>query len=163
MALRRRAEPQLHQAFDDLSDSVEAIAKPQISIILCGPDHGNAHWYKFEVVQSANDAGKYANFAEDHYFVKATIRIERERLVFVTSFHHVGRELSGIMEATAFAKLESFEDSEDRQLVSQEFRLCALEPFVFTFKTREADIADAFTRWLDSSIAIALKEYGDRL
>src|SRR5262249_7512490 len=127
------------------------------------PDLGNAHWYKFEVVQSAKDAGTFANFAEDHYFVKASIQIDRERLVLVTSFHHVGRELSGIMEATAFAKLESFEDSEDRQLVSQDFRLCSLEPFVFTFKTRESDIVAAFARWLDSSIAIALKEYGDRI
>jgi hypothetical protein len=95
--------------------------------------------------------------------VRALIHVERERLVFVTSFHHVGRELSGIMEATAFARLESFEDSEDRKSVSQDFRLCALEPFVFTYKTGEDQIADSFARWLDSSIAVALKEYGDRL
>jgi hypothetical protein len=163
VALRRRADFQLQQSFDALAKSIENLARSQINIDLGGPDLSNAHWYKFEVVQSAKDAGKYANFAEDHYFVKASIRIDRERLVFVTSLHHVGRELSGIMEATSFAKLESFEDSEDRQLVSQEFRLCSLEPFVFTFKTRESDIADAFARWLDSSIAIALKEYGDRI
>jgi hypothetical protein len=91
------------------------------------------------------------------------MRIEREKLVFVTSFHHVGRELSGIMEATAFARLESFEESDDRESVSQDFHLCSLEPFVFTHKTTEQDVTDSFARWLDAAIAIAIKEYGDRL
>ena len=76
---------------------------------------------------------------------------------------HVGRELSGIMEATAFARLESFEDSDDRELVSQDFFLCSLEPFVFTYKTKEQDITDSFARWLDAAVAVAIKEYGDRL
>ncbi len=95
--------------------------------------------------------------------VKATVRAGDERLVLVTSFHHVGRELSGIMEATCFARFESFEDSDDREYVSQDFRICALEPFVFTYKTGEAQIAAAFERWLDAAVAVAFKDFGDRL
>jgi hypothetical protein len=67
------------------------------------------------------------------------------------------------MEATAFAKLESFEESDDREYVSQEFFLCSLEPFVFTYRTTEGEIADSFARWLDTALAVAFKEYGDRL
>ncbi len=89
--------------------------------------------------------------------------VEHERLIFVTSFHHVGRELSGIMEATAFAMLESLENSEDRNSVSENFFLCSLEPFVFTYKTKEDQITASFDRWLDAAIAVAIKEYGDRL
>ena len=139
------------------------VAEPEIRITDGGPDHGNAHWYKFEVIKSANETGKFANFNESHYFVKSSIRAERERLVFVTSFHHVGRDLSGIMEVTAFSQLESFEDSEDRESVSQDFFLCSLEPFVFTYKTEHQDIAESFARWLDAALAVAIKEYGDRL
>jgi Fic family protein len=163
LALRARARKALEQAFNQLKRPVSAVAEPEIHIADGGPDHGNAHWYKFEVVKSANESGKFANFTEDHYFVKASIRVERERLIFVTSFHHVGRELSGIMEATAFAKLESFEDSEDRAYASQDFFLCSLEPFVFTYKTGEQEIAESFARWLDAALAVAFKEYGDRL
>ena len=54
-------------------------------------------------------------------FLKASMRVGRERLTFVTSFHHVGRELSGIMEVTAFARLESYENSDDREVVSEDF------------------------------------------
>ncbi len=163
IGLRTSARLSLEGIFDQLRATVSEVAAPDSHITEGGPDRGNAHWYRFEVIKSANETGKYANFSEAHYFVKASIRAERERLVFVTSFHHVGRELSGIMEATAFARLESFEDSEDRESVSQDFFLCSLEPFVFTYRTSQDEMADAFDRWLDSALAVAVKEYGDRL
>jgi len=163
LALRSRAHRVLEKTFRELGDTVSQLFDPDIRISDGGPDKQNAHWYKYEVIRSANESGKYANFTEDHYFVKASIRAERERLVLVTSFHHVGRELSGIMEATVFAQLESFEDSEDRESVSQDFFLCSPEPFVFTYLTKEGDIAGAFANWLDTAIAVAFKEYGNRL
>jgi hypothetical protein len=67
------------------------------------------------------------------------------------------------MEATAFSKLESFEYSEDRESVDERFFVCSMEPFVFTHQTDASEIKDAFARWLDQSLAVALKEYGDRL
>lgn len=161
--LRSRAHANLEVAFNQLRIAVSEVAESQIRILDGGHDHGNSHWYKYEVNTSAKEAGKFANFSEDHYFVKASIRAQRERLVFVTSFHHVGRELSGIMEATAFATLESFEDSEDRQSASENFFVCSLEPMVFTYNTNVQDIEAAFTRWLDAALAVAVKEYGDRL
>jgi hypothetical protein len=162
-ALREQARNVLQAAFDELEAPVSEVAEPKIFFTDGGPDHENAHWYTSEVRQTANAAAKFANFAEDHYFVKAAIRVGNERLVFVTSFHHIGRELSGIMEATAFSQLESYEDSEDRESVSQAFSVCSLEPFVFTDNTNAQEIADSFARWLDSALAVALKEYGDRL
>jgi hypothetical protein len=86
------------------------------------------------------------NFDETHYFIKGSIRAGREHLIFVISFHHVGRELSGIMEATAFARLESYEHSDERELVSDDFSPTSLEPFVITWKTREHEIVAAFER-----------------
>ena len=72
--------------------------------------------------------------------------------MFVTSFHHVGRELSGIMEATAFARLEAFEDSEDRQYVSMDFFLCSLEPFVLlTKRTRRTSRTHLPGGWMPRS------------
>jgi hypothetical protein len=67
------------------------------------------------------------------------------------------------MEATAFSKLESYEGSEDRESVSERFSLCSVEPFVFTHKTKVNEIEDAFSKWLDAALAVAVKEYGDRL
>ncbi len=161
--LRQRAREYIEGALNRLKGPVSQLLRPDIHIANGGPDRGNAHWYKFEVVKSSNDAKTFANFEEEHYFVKASFRADRERLVFVSSFHHVGRELSGIMEATAFARLESFEESDDRDSVSQDFFVCSLEPFVLTYRTKYSDIADSFDRWLDGALAVAIKEYGDRL
>ena len=161
--LRSEGRGLIESALNQLRNSVIPISTAEIFVQEGGPDSENSHWYKFEVIQTAKNSGKYANFNEHHYFVKATVRIKRERITFVTSLHHVGRDLSGIMEATTFARLESFEDSDDRESVTQDFFVCSLEPFVFTYQTNVEDIVASFGRWLDESIAIALKEYGDRL
>lgn len=155
-ALRTQANHELRRAFDELRAPIAEVADPDIFIADGGSDHGNSHWYKFDVIQSAREVGKFANFGEDHYFVKASIRAGQERLVFVTSFHHVGRELTGIMEAVAFSHLESYEGA-------KAVLPCSLEPFVFTHKTSVRDAEASFSRWLDAALAVALKEYGDRL
>ncbi len=57
---------------------------------------------------------------------------------------HVGRELSGVMESTAFAQFESFETSEDPQSKSVEFALCSRAPFVFAYETQAENVAGYF-------------------
>lgn len=163
LKLRSLARTQLEEKLAEVETALRVVGAPIISINDGGPDHGNAYWYRFEVVQSAKEAHKFANFAEAHYFVKSSVQVTRERLIFVISFHHVGRELSGIMEATAFSKLVSYEDSDDGDSVPERFSLCSAEPFVFTNKTQVGDVENAFLRWVDAALAIAVKEYGDRL
>lgn len=163
ISLRDIAKAALEASVAELAQAVNDFGVPESFVRPGGSDWGSAHWYRFEVTQSAREAGKFANFAEDHYFLKASFRVGRERLVFVVSFHHVGRELTGIMEATAFSQLESFEGSDDRESVAEKFSLCTLEPFVFTHQTSVSEIAESFRRWLDAALAVALKEYGDRL
>lgn len=164
MELRTRARTILERNLTDLRVTLEEVGdEPDLHIMSGGPDRNNGHWYRFEVVQSAKNAGTFANFDESHFFVKSSVRVKRERLIFVVSFHHVGRELTGIMEATAFSKLESFEDSEDRESVSLTFSVCSMEPFIFTYRSAVDDIGDSFAHWLDAALAVALKDYGDQL
>ena len=119
--LRDHARHSLEGSFEQIESTVADLGATDWFVQAGGSDYNNAHWYKFEVVSSAKEGGKFANFSEDHYFAEASIRAARERLVFVVSFHHVGRELSGIMEATAFSRLESYEYSEDRESVDEKF------------------------------------------
>ena len=163
VALRARARNMIQSAIDEIGRPLSQIGRPDLFLQDGGPDKDNAHWYRYEVIKSGKESGKFINFDEAHYFNKCTLRVGRERLVLVVSFHHVGRELSGVMEATAFANLESYENSEDRDVVSHDFFLCSLEPFVFAHQSDSDKLADAFDKWLDAAIAIAIKEYGDRL
>lgn len=163
LRLRQSTKRFLEDALTRLKVSVSQVASAEVHIAEGGPDKGNAYWYKFEVIQTAQKAGKFVNFKEAHHFIKATMKVDRDRLVFVTSFHHVGHDLTGIMEATAFSYLESYEDSEDQEAKKGEFRQCSLEPFVFTYMTQFSEIDAAYDHWLDMSLAVALKEFGDRL
>lgn len=161
--LRQKTRTFLEDALSRLKNTLSGSVDSDIHMQEGGPERGNAHWYRREVRESAKQADTSANFDEDHYFIKATMRVDKERLTFVTSFHHVGRELSGVMEATAFAQIKPLEDSDDHESVSQNFFHCSLDPYVFTFKTNMGDIEQSFDQWLDAALAVSLKEFGDRL
>jgi hypothetical protein len=142
--------------------------RPEVRVIEGGPDHSNSHWYKFEVTSLNEASKKWVNFNEGHYFVKASLRYEKVRLVFVVSFHHVGRELTGVMETTAFILLETFDEAEGGgadggERVGQKTIPGCVEPFVITWNTEAEKVKEAFLRWLDHTLAIAVKEWGDRL
>jgi Fic family protein len=144
--------------------------RPDVRVIEGGPDRGNSHWYKFEVTQLNERlvSKKWINFSQGQYFVKAAVQYEKTRLVFVVSFHHIGRELTGVMEVTSFLLLETFDEAEEDILirgerVGSDVIPSCLEPFVITWNTVPEKVEPAFNRWLDQSLAIAMKEWGDKI
>ena len=167
LRLRENARAAIDETLSNLRQNVvESAQGMQVDTIYVEPggtDEGNAHWYRQDVIKSARESNTFVNFNQPHYFVKGALRAGRERLVFVASFHHVGRELSGVMEATAFAQFESFETSEDPQSKSVDFALCSRAPFVFAYETRADDVADYFAEWLDHALALAMRDWGRRL
>lgn len=166
VSLRANTQEIIRNTFVHLRQTIlDAIVNLQVDhyIDLGGPDEGNAHWYRQDVIRTAKESNTYVNFNEPHYFIKASFRAGHERLVFVVSFHHVGRELSGVMEVTAFALFESFETSEDTQSRDRDFSLCSMSPFVFAYKTHVEDVANSFAEWLDHALAPAIKDWSNRL
>lgn len=161
--LRGYAQAALRTSFDHIRTTVVDVGWTDSIVQPGGSDYGNSSWYESNVINAAREAGKFANFSEGHYFIKGSIRAAEKRLVFVVSFHHIGRELSGIMEATAISKVDSYLFSEDRDFADERFSLSSTEPFVFTHQTEATQVKDAFERWLDRALAVAVKEYGDRL
>ena len=166
VSLRANAQEVIRNAFGDLQQSImDILANLQTDYFVDtgGPDEGNAHWYRQDVIRTAKESNTYVNFNEPHYFIKGSFRAGHERLVFVVSFHHIGRELSGVMEATAFALFESFETAEDTQSRDRDFSLCSMSPFVFAYKTHAEDVARSFEEWLDHALAPAIKDWSNRL
>jgi hypothetical protein len=162
-SIRQVTRREIESAFTALREPVSIIGEPDIHVLDGGPDRGNSHWYKYDVIESGKISGKYINFSEDHYFSRGTVRVGTERLVFLVSLHHVGRELTGIMEATMFAKLESYQDNDEANVSSEEYFSCSLDPFVVTWNTNSNEIEESYRCWLDTGIAVAIKEFGERL
>lgn len=160
---RSLVEGTLSNLRQNVLESAQGMRVDPVYVEQGGPEEGNAHWYRQDVIRAAQGGNTFVNFNEPHYFVKGAFRAERERLVFVASFHHVGRELSGVMEATAFAQFESFEMSEDPDSKSVAFASCSKAPFVFAYETRPDDVAGYFAEWLDHALAVAMGDWGRRL
>jgi Fic family protein len=125
------------------------------------------HWYQSEIISTANNARNWVNLNESRYFVRWSLdndlrhndALRHPRLVFVISLHHVGRELSGIMEVTSFALIEHYPDDNSEESTphgSPYFRDCTINPFTFTWEDNAETIAPRFIRWIEEHIGVAL-------
>ena len=159
--LRDIAKEKLDDYFARFMAPISQIANVNVKVDNGGTDFDNPHWYKFEIVQTAQATGRFVNFSEDHYFIKSSMKVDEDRLVLIVSFHHIGRQLTGMMESTIFARMESL--GEDGMEYARDFMVCSLEPFTYSNLTKIESVEDAFSTWLDQSTAVAFKEFGDRL
>lgn len=144
-------------------------------MMLGGSDQYNEHWYRAQVNETANRFGHWVNQSEPRYFVRLSLNaaVERAprapRLVFVISLHNIGRRLTGIMAATAFAEIhynsEASDESEQTDGFSggPDFKECAVNPFTFTSKDTAAAVTDRFKKWTEESFAVALRHWGEYL
>lgn len=126
------------------------------------------HWYGQEIIRTANNAKHWVTPNEARLFLKMTLDRDRAkddsdirlpRLVFVVSLHHVGRQLTGIMAATAFARIETFPDEDPGESPSHgtfPFQDLTVNPFTFTWETDTAAIKPAFAKWVEDHLGVAL-------
>lgn len=138
-----------------------------------GPDKYNEYWYWRQIIETAEKFRHWVNPNEPRYFVRLTLNPERgrtPRLIFVISLHNTGRQLTGIMSATAFAEIEYHDgDASNDPLQSSrisgnvDFRDCAVNPFTFTWDDSVDDIRDRFVKWMEGCFAIALRYWGEYL
>ena len=166
-SLRDRAKTYLEsQAAPIRRQLSEAGLTVECVIDVGGPDNNKEHWYRAQVVQTARDAGHWANWNEDRFFIKLSINPENRsqipRLIFVVSLHHVGRQLTGIMAATAFAQIvnvqdHSMEDSEEP--AAPDFYNCTVDSFTFTWDGDVETVAPRFTTWIETPLTIALRHW----
>ena len=163
IVLRGQAEQVIEKALQSFRSAFSSIGTASVAITNDGPNNSKSYWYRNEVIRTAQAFQKFANFDQNHYFTQGSLRLIAERFKFVVSFHHVGTVLNGIMEATAFAKIQFDDEAEGLGNGNEEFLRCSVEPFVFTYLTDINSIADSFANWLDGCLAIALKDFGDRL
>ena len=165
-SLRRAARTYLQSQADSIE---QQLAQAGLSV-RCPVDWGGPgnreHWYKAEVLQTAREANHWANLNETRFFVKLSVNpdygTDLPRLVFVVSFHHVGRQLTGIMAATAFARVATRqvagqEDSEEPN--TPDLLNCAVEAFTFTSEDNVERVSPRFEGWMERALAVGLRHW----
>lgn len=138
-----------------------------IQVIPGGPDDPHngqptEHWYHYQVFKTAQETNQRVNFDEHHYFVRTRISGEEiPWLTFVVSFHHIGQELSGVMEITAFAEI-LYPRTEETESVTDQIR-SMLKPFTITHRDDPSHVRNAFLDWANECFTLAVKSWGDVL
>ena len=126
------------------------------------PDNNKEHWYRAQVVQTAKEAGHWANLNEDRFFINPENLSQIPRLILVVSLHHVGRQLTGIMAATAFSQIVKAQDhsmEESEGPYAPDFYNCTAGSFTFTWDGDVKTIAPRFTTWIETPFSIALRHW----
>ncbi len=137
-------------------------------VVDAGGPGDKEHWYRSQVVQTARDASHWANLNEDRFFIQLSINPENRsrtpRLIFVVSLHHVGRQLTGIMSATAFSqivKVKDFRTEDSEEPADSECRNCTTDSFTFTWDVDAETVAPRFTSWIEAALLIALRHWSE--
>ena len=168
--LRDEAEIQLQARTSQISSRLNVAGRRMEYATDLGGPGDKEHWYRYEVIQTANNSKHWVNFNEPRYFVKASLTPERPsrypRLTFVISLHPIGRQLTGIMVATAFALIEYYYDDPPEYRAERTADLfvdCSLEPFTFAWETNAQSVFPRFEEWTEQRLAIAIAKWGEYL
>ncbi len=165
--LQNAAGKHIRKLAQDVADRINQASDlgTSIQVLLGGPempfnDKPTEHWYRFQVVQSAQAARRRINFKEHHYFVRTRLSsLSTPWLTFIVSFHHIGEELSGVMEATTFSEI-SFPPTEQESPRTDHVN-CMEEPFTFTNNDDPDRLKRELLNWIGDCFAVAVKRWGD--
>ena len=129
--------------------------------------------YYRQIVQTANNSNHWVNFNESRFFARLSLTpddittdsSQRPRLHFVVSLHHTGRQLSGLMAATAFALIVHYDENAPEQLegIGYSFFDCTREPFTFSCDDDASTLSPRFEEWTEQGLAMALRHWGEFL
>jgi len=168
-SLQRTLHDHMRSLAEDVVERLNANAdlNAGIQVISGGPHHyyngqPTEHWYHFQVVKTAQETSHRVNFNEHHYFIRTRISgPDIPWLTFVISFHHIGQELSGVMEITAFAEIFYPSTEEDPAITDQV--QCMDKPFTITHEDEDSAVSNGLLSWANEAFTLAVKSWGDVL
>jgi hypothetical protein len=130
------------------------------------PPSDRTHWFRRQIIESAQVAGHYADFRAFSGWASLVIRTDRWRLRYVASLHGAGRE-PGIMAVTTFAEIEPHPPQEGEEgLTSSELVRTTVDAFRFVHTEGIHDIdrrAPELESLLDDGLSVSLAEMMKRL
>lgn len=130
------------------------------------PPSDRTHWFRRQIVESAQFAGHYADFRTFAGWASLRIRTDRWVLRYAASLHGAGQE-PGIMAVTTFAELEPHPAQEgEAGTTSREQIRTTVDAFRFVHTEDMDDIgrrAAELERLLDDGLSVALAEMMKKL
>ncbi len=168
--LRNRAADYLVVQAEQLSQSLYESDMPIRYAMDDGGPGKHEGWYHEQVVRTAQETGHWVNMNEPRFFVKLSLIPDgpgrHSALTFIISLHHTGRQLTGIMAATAFLQVDFYPNYTSETLPTASgvnYWICTYDPFTFTFENDTNSIELRFFDWIEEALLRALDHWQDFL
>ena len=167
----------LNVAIQDLESWVDRICHPlnesgfalESKILRGGPGE-RERWYEADSAKMAELAGHQANLNESRFFVKLLINPESSAIVpsfaFFISIHHVGRQLTGVMAATASSEVYDSRDpdiDESKSRFQLDYRGFSSNSFLFTWQDDAEVVTPRFAAWVEEELKLALRDWSGHI
>ena len=169
-SLRNRAAEYLAAQAEQLSQALSETAMPVRYSMDDGGPGKHEGWYYRQVVRTAQETGHWANMNEPRFFVKLSLIPDapgrHPALSFIVSLHHTGRQLTGIMAATAFLQVDFYPNytSETSDVASGiDYWICLYDAFTFTWENDSNSVEPRFFDWIEEALLRALDHWQDFL
>lgn len=126
------------------------------------PDSNKVHWFRSQIIDSAHDAGHFADFHVYNAWSSLRVRLDPWQLRYFASLHGAGRT-PGVMAVTTFADIGPFERSNvvDESPEGRDRIRTTTDAFRFVRSESVEEIngrAAELENLLDEGLAIALTE-----
>ena len=133
-----------------------------------GLDVGAEHYYADEVGTLAKMAMHEVNWSEPRVFVRLSLRVRNShqpRLIFVICMYPTGRNLTGIMTAIAFARIEpsNSKSNDEEEQKGPYYRNCAIDPLTFTWQDDDEALKSRFAQWTEGCLSLALRYWQESM
>lgn len=162
--IRNTVEESLSNQGTEISNRLSAAGLPMMQFVNTGGPGDREHWYQGQVIETAITARHWVNLNEPRYFVKLSLTPNapsiNPRLIFVISLHHIGKQLTGIMAATAFSQIEYHTEADSEQAEGSgfpDFRDCTVSAFTFTWNDDAVTTSRRIIKWTEECLSIALR------
>ena len=169
-SLRDRAADYLTAQAEQLSQALHETDMPIRYSLEDGGPGNHEGWYHTQVVRTAQETGHWANLNEPRFFVKLSLIPDgsgrHPALSFVLSLHHTGRQLTGIMAATAFLQVDFYPNytSVNSDTASGvNYWICLYDAFTFTWENDANSVEPRFFDWIEVALLRALDHWQDFL
>lgn len=159
--LFNQAEKYLHRVVDNVDSSFAEIeTEIDVFVITSPSDDSHAHYYRYQVIETAKQLDYYANLRDYHRWIQLVLNVERPTMLLL-SFHVFGHEHNGLLVCSACAYHK--DEDEDNTKRINEIQALSKTPFQFSYADEKQELTKRFQSWLEDVTIVGLEYWNESI
>jgi len=149
------ASVRLQEIADEIKLSVQnLITDAQIFTVEAKAGDNRSYYHRFQVVETAKQAGYFANLSPYHSWIQLVMSVESTTTMLL-SFHVLGHEYRGLLACSACAYHR--DNAEDGLRNISDIQSLTDSVFQFSYADEESNLTERFKQWLEDVLVTGLE------